>query len=58
MLKLTEILESKGNPVRRISSENKCLYHLGAAVASNLVCGLVDMSIELLEKCGFGKTML
>ena len=55
MLKLTEILESKGNPVRRISSENKCLYHLGAAVASNLVCGLVDLSIELIEKCGFGK---
>ena len=24
-------------------------------MASNLVCGLVDMSIELIEKCGFGK---
>lgn len=55
ILKLTGTLESKGNPVRRISPESKCLYHLGAVAASNLVCGLVDMSIGLLEKCGFEK---
>lgn len=55
IVNLTQMLESKGNPVKKIDSASKCLYHLGAATASNLVCGLVDMSIEIFEKCGFNK---
>ena len=46
-------LESLGNPVGMIRPEDKTRYHCAAAVASNLVCGLVDFSMELLQMCGF-----
>ena len=39
---IKEWLESLGNPVGMIRPEDKTRYHCAAAVASNLVCGLVD----------------
>ena len=48
-------LESLGNPVGTIRPEDKTRYHCAAAVASNLVCGLVDFSMELLQTCGFSE---
>lgn len=47
------LLESLGNPTRVIRSEEKTIYHCAAAMASNLVCGLIDQSIELMKRCGF-----
>ncbi|MDO4545791.1 MAG: DUF2520 domain-containing protein [Bacillota bacterium] len=50
---IREMLEQMGNPVRIIAPDKKTTYHCGAATASNLVCGLIDLSIELLKDCGF-----
>ncbi len=49
----TEILSALGNRTRRISPQNKKQYHAACAVSSNLVCGLISMSIMLLKNCGF-----
>ena len=50
---IIQMLESLGNSVRRIGSKDKTVYHLAAATASNLVCGIIDQSIELMGMCGF-----
>ena len=50
---LRMFIESLGNPVSVVEAENKTAYHCAAAIASNLICGLVDQSIELLGRCGF-----
>ena len=42
-----------GNEVRTIRGEDKTRYHLAAVFASNLVCGLIDESLSLMEECGF-----
>ena len=47
------ILERLGNPVHIIDGRNKTTYHCAAAIASNLVCGLIDQSLELMKRCGF-----
>lgn len=47
------ILSDMGNPTRIIPSNIKSRYHAACSVASNLVCGLMAESIELLEQCGF-----
>ena len=47
------ILERLGNPVHIIDGRDKTTYHCAAAMASNLVCGLIDQSLELMERCGF-----
>lgn len=47
------ILSDIGNPTRIIPSDIKSRYHAACSVASNLVCGLMAESIELLEQCGF-----
>jgi predicted short-subunit dehydrogenase-like oxidoreductase (DUF2520 family) len=47
------ILSGMGNPTRIITSDIKSRYHAACSVASNLVCGLMAESIELLEQCGF-----
>jgi predicted short-subunit dehydrogenase-like oxidoreductase (DUF2520 family) len=47
------ILEQLGGKVQRISPEAKARYHAGCVMASNLVCGLAQMSIETLATCGF-----
>lgn len=48
-------LESFGNNVCVISKENKVKYHASAAIASNLVVGLISLSEQLLLECGFDK---
>lgn len=47
------ILSDMGNPTRIIPSDIKSRYHAACSVASNLVCGLMAESAELLEQCGF-----
>ncbi|MBP3380968.1 MAG: DUF2520 domain-containing protein [Ruminococcus sp.] len=49
----TEIFAGLGNRTRIISPESKKRYHAACAVSSNLVCGLVSMSLSLLRSCGF-----
>lgn len=51
--RLTRLLESAGLHTQTIRSDRKAAYHLAASVASNLVVALMDVSIELLEDCGF-----
>ena len=36
-----------------ITGDIKSKYHAACSVASNLVCGLMKESVELLEQCGF-----
>lgn len=52
-LNLREELELMGNPTSIINGDDKTTYHCAAAIASNLVCGLIDQSIELMTRCGF-----
>lgn len=50
---IRQILEEMGNTVCVITSENKVKYHAAAAIASNLVVGLIGLSEQLLSECGF-----
>jgi len=52
------ILSDMGNPTRIITSDIKSRYHAACSVASNLVCGLMAESAELLEQCGFTEEAL
>lgn len=45
--------ESLGNKTRIITADNKAVYHAAAVFVSNLVCGLFEEGIGLLEYCGF-----
>lgn len=47
------ILSDMGNSTRIITSDIKSRYHAACSVASNLACGLMAESAELLEQCGF-----
>lgn len=47
------ILSRMGNSVRIITSDIKSRYHAACSVASNLVCGLMEESVQMLEQCGF-----
>lgn len=49
----SEILSDMGNSTRIIAGDIKSRYHAACSVASNLVCGLMAESAELLEQCGF-----
>ena len=46
-------LESLGPRVQEISGDAKVKYHAACAISSNLVCALVDTSLNLLQECGF-----
>lgn len=48
-----ELLSSLGVTVQIIPGQSKVRYHAACAIASNLVCALVQESVELLETCGF-----
>lgn len=48
-----ERIEGLGPQVQIIPSEQKVLYHAACTIASNLVCALVQESLDLLESCGF-----
>ena len=50
---LQGLFERLGNPTGIIEGKDKTTYHCAAAMASNLVCGLIDQSIELMKRCGF-----
>jgi len=50
-----ELLESLGASAQIISGESKVRYHAACAISSNLVCGLVQESLDLLETCGFSR---
>lgn len=50
---LQELFERLGNPTGIIDGKDKTTYHCAAAMASNLVCGLIDQSIALMKRCGF-----
>ena len=51
--KMKELFESFGNTVCIISKDDKIKFHGAAAIASNLVVGLIGLSEELLKQCGF-----
>lgn len=46
-------LESLGPRVQEISGEAKVKYHAACVISSNLVCALVNTSLNLLQDCGF-----
>lgn len=52
---MKNLLESMGNSVCVISKENKIKYHAAAAVASNLVVGILNMAETMMQECGFEK---
>ncbi len=53
------LLEGLGAEVQVLAPEAKARYHAACSIASNLVCALVQESVELLEDCGFsGETAL
>ncbi len=50
---IEEIMQGMGNKTRIISTENKIKYHAAAAILSNQLTALFDMSQTLFEECGF-----
>lgn len=53
--KIEQILCKCGNPYQEIDAASKVKYHAGAAVASNLVTGVLDMAIQMFVDCGFSE---
>lgn len=51
-----ERISALGPEVRILSGESKIRYHAACAIASNLMCALVQESLDLLETCGFSGT--
>lgn len=47
------LFEKMGNTVYVISPEQKTRYHAAAVMASNLIIGLYQMSLDMLADCGF-----
>lgn len=50
---IEEMMQGMGNKTRIISTENKIKYHAAAAILSNHLTALFDMSQTLFEQCGF-----
>lgn len=50
---IQDIFAGLGNKVCVISKEDKVRYHAAAAMASNLVVGVINASENLLKECGF-----
>lgn len=46
-------LEGICGGVKIIAGDNKVKYHGACAIASNLYCGLVSLSVQMLGDCGF-----
>ncbi|MGN0243109.1 MAG: Rossmann-like and DUF2520 domain-containing protein [Lachnospiraceae bacterium] len=53
---LTAILQSCGNPVEVIEKSQKVQYHAASVFSSNLVIGLYDMAVGLLQECGLSES--
>lgn len=49
------LLRSLGPEVQIISGASKVRYHAACAISSNLMCALVQESLDLLETCGFSR---
>lgn len=52
---VVEFIKKLGNDVVQIKEEHKVNYHAAAVFGSNLVVGLVDVSIQMMIDCGFSK---
>lgn len=50
-----ETLAGLGAQVRRLPSAGKARYHAACTVASNLMCALAQVSVDLLGSCGFSQ---
>lgn len=50
---MRDVFVQMGNKVCIISKEDKIKYHAAAAMASNLVVGVINASENLLKECGF-----
>lgn len=53
--KISELFSYNGNRVCFINKNKKPLYHAAASMASNHLLGLLNMSVEILQECGFSK---
>lgn len=49
------LFRSLGAKVQAVPAEGKVRYHAACAAASNLVCALAELSLEMLEGCGFNR---
>ncbi len=52
LLSWRDLLTKLGCRTLTIKSSDKVKYHTACSVASNLVCGLLQESLELMEECG------
>ena len=52
---MMEMFRSCGNRVIPIAADEKIRYHASAVLASNLVLGLLEVSVEELVHCGFSQ---
>lgn len=50
-----ELLLASGLTLQRLDAEKKIRYHAAATAASNLMIGLGELAISLLEDCGFDR---
>ncbi|MCH5254772.1 MAG: DUF2520 domain-containing protein [Lachnospiraceae bacterium] len=57
LVKWKELLESLGPTVKIITDEGKIRYHAACAIASNLMCALMQESLDLLIGCGFSREL-
>lgn len=55
MKEVENLFHQCGNQTRTITAENKTLYHATAAVASNLMVGLVSLCCDMFSDCGFSE---
>lgn len=51
------LLESLGAKVQMIPGEAKVRYHAACAISSNLICALVQESLDMLVSCGFSRDL-
>ncbi|MBO6108589.1 MAG: DUF2520 domain-containing protein [Eubacterium sp.] len=49
---ITDIFAGLGHDIYVIDSEKKYRYHAAASIASNLMIGLYDLSLDMLTDCG------
>lgn len=50
---MKNLFEALGHKVMTVQAEDKMKYHAAAALASNYMLGLFQMSVDLLKECGF-----
>lgn len=50
---IQKLVSSLGNRNTIIKAEDKAKYHLASVMSSNLVTGLINLSVKYLNQCGF-----